>query len=127
MKDIRGDLRTFAGHDDRVPEKGAAGRHGSPWFLAFSFLLLLILALPLSSWAHGFAGKRFFPTTFEVDDPFIGDEFSILLNSVKTPDGTTNEMDIGYSKRILPNFGVEFDEPYQHVSFPDGSSASGFG
>ena len=94
---------------------------------AVGLALLLILLIPVTSWAHGFAGKRFFPTTFQVDDPFIGDEFSILLNSVKTPDGKTNEMDIGYSKRILPNFGIEFDESYQHVTFPDGSSASGFG
>jgi len=95
--------------------------------IALGLTLLYLLAMPVSSWAHGFAGERFFPTTFQVDDPFIGDEFSILLNAVKTPDAKTAEMDIGYSKRILPNFGIEFDESYQHLSFPEGGSASGFG
>jgi hypothetical protein len=89
--------------------------------------IAIVLMMPVSSWAHGFAGQRFFPTTFQVDDPFIGDEFSILLNAVKTPDAKTTSMDIGYSKRILPNFGIQFDEPYQHLTFPDGGSASGFG
>ncbi len=48
-----------------------------------SIALLLVLLIPASSWAHGFAGKRFFPTTFQVDDPFISDEFSILINRIK--------------------------------------------
>ena len=91
------------------------------------FALVCTLAIPFSAWAHGFAGKRFFPTTFQVDDPFIGDEFSLLFNAVKTPDAKTTEMDIGYSKRILPNFGIEFGESYQHLTFPEGGSANGFG
>ena len=53
---------------------------------SFCFSLFFILLLPVSSWAHGFAGQRFFPTTFQVDDPFISDEFSILINRVKGPD-----------------------------------------
>lgn len=47
------------------------------------FLLLLILMLPPDAFGHGIAGKRFFPTTFEVDNPFISDEFSLLCNSIK--------------------------------------------
>ncbi|MGE5299674.1 MAG: hypothetical protein ACM3MB_01770, partial [Acidobacteriota bacterium] len=46
---------------------------------AFGVALLCVLLVPASSWAHGFAGQRFFPTTFQVDDPFISDEFSILI------------------------------------------------
>ena len=37
---------------------------------ALCITLAIILLLPVSSWAHGFAGKRFFPTTFQVDDPY---------------------------------------------------------
>lgn len=88
--------------------------------------LLLILMMPASSWAHGFAGQRFFPTTFQVDDPFISDEFSILINRVKGPDAKTTEIDIDYSKRIVPNFGLEFHEAYLHQRASDGSSANGW-
>ncbi len=64
----------------------------------FSLALMYILLLPVSSWAHGFAGKRFFPTTFQVDDPFISDEFSVLIGHIKDPDAKTTEIDIDYSK-----------------------------
>lgn len=82
--------------------------------------------MPTFSWAHGFAGQRFFPTTFQVDDPFISDEFSILINRVKGPDAKTTEIDIDYSKRIVPNFGLEFHEAYLHLRANDGSSANGW-
>jgi hypothetical protein len=93
------------------------------------FIILLILLMPVSSWAHGFAGKRFFPTTFQVDDPFISDEFSILINRVKQPGDEPNmltETDIDYSKRILPNFGLEFHEAYVHLGSDGDGSANGW-
>jgi hypothetical protein len=93
---------------------------------AFALVLLLIMVMPETLLAHGFAGKRFFPTTFQVDDPFISDEFSILINRAKGPDAKTTEIDIDYSKRIVPNFGLEFHEAYMHQRANDGSSANGW-
>jgi len=93
---------------------------------AFGLALLSILLMPVYASAHGFAGKRFFPTTFQVDDPFISDEFSVLFNRIKGPDAMTTEIDIDYSKRILPNFGLEFHEAYLHLRADDGSSANGW-
>ncbi len=93
---------------------------------AFVPALIVILFVPSFSWAHGFAGQRFFPTTFQVDDPFISDEFSILINRLKGPDAKTTEVDIDYSKRIIPNFGLEFHEAYVHQRADDGSSANGW-
>jgi hypothetical protein len=91
--------------------------------------LLLVLLMPVSSWAHGFAGQRFFPTTFQVDDPFISDEFSILINRAKQAGDQPNmltEIDIDYSKRILPNFGLEFHEAYLHLGSNGDGSANGW-
>ncbi|HET6513732.1 MAG TPA: hypothetical protein VFG09_01110 [Thermodesulfovibrionales bacterium] len=93
---------------------------------ALGLVFMIILLLPVSSWAHGFAGKRFFPTTFQVDDPFISDEFSVLIDRIKGPDAKTTEIDIDYSKRILPNFGLEFHEAYVHLKNDDGSTANGW-
>ncbi len=108
--------------------KGPGGLRGS---FAKSSLLLgislaLVLLIPVSSWAHGFAGQRFFPTTFQVDDPFISDEFSVLIDRIKGADAKTTEIDIDYSKRIVPNFGLEFHEAYLHLRADDGSSANGW-
>lgn len=92
----------------------------------FGLVFVIILFIPALSWAHGFAGKRFFPTTFQVDDPFISDEFSILVGRSKGSDAKTTEIDIDYSKRIFPNFGLEFHEAYLHQKATDGSSANGW-
>jgi hypothetical protein len=91
--------------------------------------LIFVILIPALSQAHGTAGNRFFPTTFAVDDPFIGDEFSILLNSSKqtgNPPVRSTEINIDYSKRIVPNFGLEFHEAYMHQKFEGDGSAHGW-
>ena len=96
-------------------------------FVICGLAALLFMALvPSISSAHGFAGKRFFPTTFQVDNPFISDEFSFVINHIKGPNATTTEIDIGYSKRILPKLGLEFHEAYLHQRFNEGGSANGW-
>jgi len=103
------------------------GKNGLVVTIALGFALVCMLVIPVSSWAHGFAGKRFFPTTFKVEDPFVSDEFSILFSHLKEPDAKTTEIGIDYSKRIIPNLGISIGESYLHQDFTDGSSASGFG
>jgi hypothetical protein len=39
----------------------------------------------------------------------------------------TSSLDVGYSKRILPNFGIEVDESYQRLHTDGGGTVSGFG
>jgi hypothetical protein len=81
--------------------------------------MLFVLSVPASSWAHGFAGQRFFPTTLSVDDPFISDELSFIFNHIKEPDQQTDALSVGYSKRILPHFGIEIKDTYRFVK-PNG-------
>lgn len=91
--------------------------------------LSLILLVPEKASAHGIAGNRFFPTTFAVDDPFISDEFSILVHhNRQSGDQAFSQTDINidYSKRIVPNFGLEFHEAWVHQKFSDGTSAHGW-
>jgi hypothetical protein len=103
----------------------------SLWRLFFA--LLSMAAVPAVSFAHGVAGQRFFPTTFAVDDPFISDEFSVLYNSFKMNDLTggpriqTSSIDVGYSKRIFPHFGIELDQGYQRNHAEGDGTVSGFG
>jgi hypothetical protein len=93
----------------------------------FGLAVLFLLLLPASSWAHGFAGQRFFPTTFQVEDPFVSDEFSILFSHIKEPEGKNTEVEVEYSKRIFPNLGISVGDAYIHQDFVEGGSASGFG
>ena len=46
--------------------------------MAAMLIVLWLLIASAPTMAHGFAAKRFFPTTFTVEDPFVSDEFSIL-------------------------------------------------
>ena len=48
------------------------------------------------TYAHGFAGARFFPATLSTDDPFVSDELSLpTVSTIKTPEnGGTRETDI---------------------------------
>ncbi len=93
----------------------------------------VVAMMPAAFFAHGIAGQRFFPTTFAVADPFISDEFSILYNFIKMNDEAggpriqTSSFDIGYSKRIFPNFGIELDESYQRLHTEGDGTVSGFG
>ena len=43
--------------------------------LALSSLLAVIVAAP--AYAHGLAGKRFFPSTIAIEDPFVSDKLTL--------------------------------------------------
>src|SRR5262245_66326017 len=72
----------------------------------------LLAAAAGSAFAHGFAGKRFFPATLATDDPFVADELSLpTVSRRKTAGGdepATLETDtsIDFTKRITQNFGI---------------------
>jgi len=83
------------------------------------FAGLHVLSTPATSWGHGLAGKRFFPATLAVDDPFISDELSFVVNHIREPGQESNELSLAYSKRITPHFGIEFGDAYRIVK-PNG-------
>ena len=94
--------------------------------------LTVAYLLPSPAWAHGFAGKRFFPSTFAVEDPFVSDEFSLLYGYIKEPAEDeipavkASELGMEYSKRITPHFGLSIGSEYVHLDFDEGGSESGF-
>jgi hypothetical protein len=91
------------------------------------------LAATGSVFAHGFAGKRFFPATLTTDDPFVADELSLpTISSIKTPAGddgpATRETDfsVDVSKRITENLGIGFGAAYKDLHPDGGDSLHGF-
>lgn len=95
--------------------------------------LLLVLGLPGLLWAHGFAGKRFFPTTLTIDDPFVSDELSFLYSYTKESgdeeESPTVETSLSaeYAKRITPHLGISLGGEFLHLNPDEGSTENGFG
>jgi hypothetical protein len=91
--------------------------------------LALLATATGSAFAHGFAGKRFFPATLATDDPFVADELSLPTVSRRKTGGSGDEpatletgTSIDFSKRITPNFGVGLGATYLSLK-PDGGDA----
>lgn len=99
----------------------------------FGLVLPFILLIPVSLWAHGFAGERFFPTTFVVEDPFVSDEFSLLVGHIKEsgggeePPARTTEFSYEWAKRITPNLGISVGQSYLRLNPEEEKNESGFG
>jgi hypothetical protein len=97
------------------------------------FSMLMMLSTPVLVWSHGVAGKRFFPTTLTIEDPFVSDELSFLVDYIKEPgevvDSPTKVMTISgdYSKRITPSLGLSIGGEFRHLDPDEGKTESGFG
>lgn len=95
--------------------------------------MVVLLLMPVSAWAHGFAGKRFFPTTPSIEDPFVSDELSFIFSYLKEsgegdePPVNSYELEGEYTKRITPHFGITIGDEFRILD-PDGEDAEvGFG
>ena len=104
------------------------------WALCpFVFTLLFFLSMPVDSWAHGYAGKRFFPTTISIEDPFVSDELSFIFNYLKEPGEGDEpavdafELPIEYTKTITPHFGISIGDDFRRVDPVGEGSEYGFG
>ena len=102
-------------------------------FYASFILAAILLALPASSFAHGFAGKRFFPTTFAVEDPFVTDEFSLLANHIQQPGEDPDSppvrftsLGMDFAKRITPHLGFSIGEELQNLNTKGEGTMAGF-
>jgi hypothetical protein len=106
---------------------------GSTFVAAIPAVLCMLLP-DSEAWAHGFAGKRFFPATIQTDDPFVADELSLPTVSTfrnpaagDTPVTRETDISVDIAKRITPNFGIELGQTRQRLS-PEGLPAqTGFG
>lgn len=96
----------------------------SLWLTASVIFALLV---PGCASAHGFAGKRFFPATLAVDDPFVTDEAGVLFSNRKIPNGggtstETSDLGVDYTKSITSRFALSIGADYLHLK-PDGAVA----
>jgi hypothetical protein len=89
----------------------------------------LTSAVTEAAFAHGFAGKRFFPATLTTDDPFVADELSMPTISSRKMAASGDEpatLETGYAidftKRITADLGIGFGATYLRLR-PDGAEA----
>src|SRR5689334_3500792 len=94
----------------------------------------LLLAGAVPAGAHGLAGKRFFPSTIAIDDPFVSDELTLpSILHIKRPasgdEPATRETEISgeLSKRITKFFGISLEGELAHLDPDDAPSKTGFG
>lgn len=102
--------------------------------IAGCFLIMVVLScLPSSAGAHGITGKRFFPTTLAIEDPFVSDELSFVVSHIKElgegeeGPARSTEVSFEYSKRITPNLGISVGNAYLMHNPDHGDAESGFG
>ena len=95
--------------------------------------IVFLWAASGGAFAHGFAGKRFFPATLATDDPFVADELSLpTVSRRKTgangdePATLETETSIDFTKRITQNFGVGLGATYVSQKPDGGETVRGF-
>ncbi|MCO6439654.1 MAG: hypothetical protein J5I81_00940 [Nitrococcus mobilis] len=101
------------------------------WPALRAALLALISVLPLSADGQGFAGKRLFPATPSVVDPFFIDELDMLFShrADANADGAqvdTAQATLNFSKRITERLTLTLASGYIHLDQAQGSKQNGF-
>ncbi len=96
---------------------------------------LALCAWPALASAHGLAGKRFFPSTLTIDDPFVADELSLPTflhikqpGEGEVPSSQLTSISGEFSKRIFPYLGLTLEGEWNLLDPADnGRTESGFG
>lgn len=74
--------------------------------VSLAFGIAVVIALPAAGWAHGIVGKRFFPTTIVVEDSFVSDEASIVVDHIRGHEALETEIEMEITKRLTPNLAI---------------------
>lgn len=92
------------------------------------FGVVAVFMASAPAWAGGEAGKRFFPSTIAIEDPFVADELALPSIAVQrkagegeNPANWETGFSFEYSKRITPDLAFSVGWGGTHVS-PDGMS-----
>jgi hypothetical protein len=92
-----------------------------------------LLATSAVADAHGLIGKRFFPATLGIDDPFVADELSLptvshikLRGEGEEPATRETEVSAEFSKRLTPDLGFSLAGTWKSVDPDEGKTLSGF-
>jgi hypothetical protein len=101
--------------------------------LSLFLVVAAVFGAVIDSDAHGLVGKRFFPATLTIDDPFVADELSLpTVSRFRTPSSgespATWETDVAaeLQKRLTPDLGLSLAGNLKILNPDEGKSVSGF-
>lgn len=93
----------------------------------------LVALTASSAQAHGLIGKRFFPATLAIDDPFVADELSLptishikLRGDEESPPTRETAISGEFSKRLSRDFGFSLSGTSKILDPDEGSQKTGF-
>ena len=86
--------------------------------------IAVVVAVPVTGWAHGVVGKRFFPAMLQVEDPFVADEMGLMVEHMKSREGKETELELEIQKRLSPDLSIGFSGSYR-IMEPSGSAPGG--
>lgn len=87
-------------------------RRGPTW-AALMALAMTVGPASSAAWAHGLAGRRFFPATLVIEDPFVADELALpSFSTIKGPEGRETSIGAELAKSITPSLGVSVGAEY---------------
>ena len=96
-------------------------------------VVALIVFTATTAQAHGLIGKRFFPATLAIDDPFVADELSLptishikLRGDEESPPTRETAISGEFSKRLSRDFGFSLSGTYKILDPDEGSQKTGF-
>jgi hypothetical protein len=96
----------------------------------FAVSIITFAAVPLSAFAHGFAGDRFFPATLTTDDPFAASEMSLpTFSEIRQPgEPAFKDFDIStdISVLVLPNTALSIGDGYNIQKAANQRARTGF-
>jgi len=107
--------------------------HPAYRFALFQLAICLVLLGASETHAHGSIGKRFIPTLFSIEDPFVADELSFLAGFLEEPakgdEPAIDEIEIEaeFSKRVTSKFAVSIAGEFKSLDPQDGPGENGFG
>jgi len=80
--------------------------------------IIAAIAAPHLAAAHAVAGARIFVNTLLIDDPGIGDEASLPIASVQSPDGKSvvTDVNVEYDKTIFSNLALGIGTDYNWIT-----------
>ncbi|PWB77002.1 MAG: hypothetical protein C3F08_10620 [Candidatus Methylomirabilota bacterium] len=88
--------------------------------------MAVVIALPTAGWAHGVVGKRFFPATVVVEDPFVADEAGVVIGHRREPEALSTEFEAEISKRLSRDVAITLGGSYQ-ITRPRGEEEESTG
>lgn len=102
-------------------------------YLLVGIAAALLFVISPGAWSHGYAGKRIFPTTLAIEDPFVMDEFSVLTSYIKEsaseelPATLATAISAEYTARITPRLGILLGGELRHLERNGKDTLDGFG